>query len=224
MSIWELIAEKLRSERREFNYYFADLHPALSNTKVGFRLLQADSGLAPWQLLNSLSMDGTEILFSGEISTLEADGTPSVSQLEARNKIEEISNKCSELSPHITPRAWILTDFDIKYSIHVSEKGGISIDGSPFYYKWGDTPETQMNEARPLEFENCTKELKSNAHLFRQVSDNVWDVTLNVARWSAFLRLLKDKNNKAFNALYEATEPKGKEFTTQRFWPKDGKF
>lgn len=212
-------------EKLTRHYYLADLHPDLSETKVGFRLLQADTILSARSFLNSLKDIDKEILFSGDVKTLDADGTPTNAQANAMSEIDLLFFLCKKQHPELVYRAWILTDFDVEYRVLVNSEGEMEISGSPFFYIWG-YPKNDISkpERKPTELKKCTNIFRHRDDLYRSLNVNVWGLTLTVARFSSFLRSLKAENKALLEEIIELSEVRSSSFFTPRRWPRDGNF
>lgn len=217
-------AERKRSHETGFfsKYYLADLHPALSETRLGFRLLQADSLLATSAVLNSLSLNQGEVLFDGEQSSLGDDGSPTDIQTFAAVRIQSTLANCKREHPDINMRAWILTDFDTEYKTSISSDGSLSISGTPFFYVWG-RPKDETDK-RIRELSACTNALRDISDTnYEVLAPNVWMAVLESARFSAFFRYVSQRNPSLARSIRVASDDLSGEFFTPRKWPKDGR-
>ncbi|TGN67868.1 hypothetical protein E4L95_03390 [Paracoccus liaowanqingii] len=216
------IAMEESGEQFHQKFFLADLHPELAGTQLGFRLLQADSLLNFNAFLQSTVVGGKELLFDGDEAQYDSEGKLNKKAQEAIASLKKIFQQCQEARNELVLRAWILSDFDIEYNVANDNDGFLQIEGEPFYYVWGVQKGNVDPDAEPVEFAECTAELKDNSQLYDSLNNNIWRATRESARASALFRSLKDDAPEVFSSILGQLEAHQFEFFTPRAWPRNG--
>jgi hypothetical protein len=203
------------------DYYYIRYHPALRDTLLGLRLLQADMYLMdPLGLRDSPRQSGRILKAAGE---RDANAERS---LAAAKQIERLL----ESKP---AGSWILNDVDTPFSIETNSRTqSVSIAGSPHYFFWNTELSDSIQQRRPSQSEQSkppatdwekmrselekrqhqerrdrrelilvpqehyTDLLRSNYELLQEANPAVFDAAANLARYAALFRFARQQNSK----------------------------
>ena len=193
------------------NKYDIVYHPALKDTLLGMRLLQADILLfdlaETWQLP---SMNGKTILGAGENAPTGLDRKSAL-------EIQSVFKKANFQS-------WVMTDDEVKVRI-LRDGKKMSLSGEPYYYFWtsnfseyvqnrnalvaqanqlrrtGKVSEhnklvKQINAMKPrvTQVKSLTNGLKQKYNALYRFNPAVFDAASNTMRFAALFRLVKKQN------------------------------
>lgn len=205
----DLVGKDLQEYTKYF--FFSDVHPALHNTILGFRMLQADSMLIDTSYLEVITLDGQPASFPSE------KGIARVSTTELQNSIGQTFYTCSESSA-IPVQAWILTDVDTQYKASTTGSK-LKIEGMPYYHIWGSGANDETSE-----IQQCTSAFKNMRGEFSLRAPRTWGATIHLARLSALIRAIKTFNPALTKSLKNIAKNNAFElnFRTPRAWPRNG--
>lgn len=119
------------------HFYYIQYHPALKNTLLGLRLLQADMQLMdPQDMSGPPKFDGKIILGLNEQLPSAADAAQAVKILSELMSVEPI-------------QSWILTDINTRTTLSKSGTDGLDLTASPYYYFW-TTPYERLDNRKSM--------------------------------------------------------------------------
>ena len=169
----------LLGEKTDEDYFHAVYHPALQNTLLGLRLMQADLLLVDvenaWELPKR---NGVTVLGKGEALPIRAASERAASEIE------------SLLEDGAPFDSWLITDTPRKVTLH-ADAGGLKILGTFYWYFWTtDTRSSEykafMKEAEPLEdkYDELIEQGKKSAagDVLKQIDKLRENANLPVAR------------------------------------------
>lgn len=125
------------------NYYYIQYHPALNNTLLGLRILQADMMLIdPTELSAVPKLNGQVVLGLGE-------------QLPSRAASQLAADQIRALLTGHPIQSWVLTDINTQTTVQKTSDGA-RINASPYYYFW-TSAENNLDILKMLETQATTK-------------------------------------------------------------------
>jgi hypothetical protein len=200
------------------HYFYIQYHPALKDTLLGLRILQADMMLIdPKDLSKAPKWNGRVVLGLGE-------------QLPSADKSVAAATEIIKMTELYPIQSWVLTDINAQT---VVEKSGttISINAHPYYYFWtssenrlhwqydllkefekrvSDETEKTKIESRlqeildeaeklisapqgsaPEALTEITTKLQKREQLLADLNPLVWHVVVDTAKYSAIFRYIK---------------------------------